>query len=88
MKVIDFVVRSDAKREDLLKEERVLSSAIEDVSNPNAVVLAFRKVEHDRLVGRMEEARRIATRRSGARGMKARKVLIGLEEEVGRSEQR
>jgi hypothetical protein len=87
-KVLDYVVKSDRKRENLLAEERALSTAIEDVQRSTSSVLAYRKICHERLERRTEEARKIATRRSGARGMKARKILNGLEAEVKQSEER
>jgi ATP-binding cassette subfamily F protein 3 len=45
-------------------------------------------VLHERLLRKLDEARLIATRRSGARGLKARKLLIATEEEVKISEER
>ena len=80
--MLQHVVRSDKKREILLAEERTLSVAIEHAQVPTNAVLAYRKVSHERLERRTHEARQIALRRSGARGMKARKTLIALEEEV------
>lgn len=80
--VLDYVVRSDRKREILLAEERELSTAIDTFQKPTAAVLAYRKVSHERLERRAQEARQIALRRSGARGMKARKTLIALEDEL------
>lgn len=84
-KVVDYVVRSDRDRERLLGEERILSSAIDNAQNPAAAVFAYRRVSHQRLERRTQEARQIATRRSGARGIKARKALIELEEGVKKS---
>ena len=78
--VLDYVVKSDRKRERLLHEERTLSSAIENISE------AYRQISHDRLEQQTHEARQIAARRSGARGMKARKVLIQLEDELKQSQ--
>jgi hypothetical protein len=88
LNVLQHVVRSDRKRERLLHEERVLSSAIENVQEPTAAVVAYRKVCHERLEQRTHEARQIALRRSGARGAKARKTLIQLEAELKESEEK
>jgi hypothetical protein len=88
LNVLQHVVRSDRKRERLLHEERVLSSAIENVKEPTAAVVAYRKVCHERLEQRTHEARQIALRRSGARGAKARKTLIQLEAELKESEEK
>lgn len=84
-KVVDYVVRSDRERERFLAEEQVLSSAVDNAQNPTAAVFAYRRISHQRLERRTREARQIATRRSGARGIKARKTLNDLEEAVERS---
>lgn len=86
--VLQHVIKSDRKRERLLHEERILSSAIENVKEPTAAVSAYRKVCHERLEQRTHEARQIAVRRSGARGAKARKTLIQLEAELKESEEK
>ena len=86
--VLQHVIKSDRRRERLLHEERVLSSAIENVKEPTAGVLAYRKVCHERLEQRAHEARQIVLRRSGARGAKARKTLLQLEAELKESEER
>jgi hypothetical protein len=86
--VLQHVIKSDRKRERLLLEERILSSAIDNVKEPTAAVLAYRKVCHQRLEQRTHEARQIALRRSGARGAKARKILIQLEAELKESEEK
>ena len=86
--VLQHVVQSDKKREQLLREERTLSAAIERTKDPTAAVLAYRQVCHERLDARTFEARRINLRRSGARGAQSRKVLLALEAEVKGSEER
>ena len=86
MTVLQHVLKSDRKRERLLYEERVLSSAVENVKEPTAAVHAYRRVCHQRLERRTHEARQIALRRSGARGAKARKTLLQLEAELKESE--
>jgi len=50
------------------------------------VVHAIRKLNHERLLRKHDEMAKIAARRSGARGAKARKELITTEEEVAASE--
>ena len=84
--VLQYVVRSDKKRERLLHEERILSTAVDNSNDPMAAVQAYRKVRHERLKQRTDEARQLALRRSGARGAKARKTLIQLEAELKESE--
>jgi hypothetical protein len=85
--VLQHVLRSDQKRERLLREARQLSAAFEDTSNPLAAVSAYRKISHGRLEDEVAAARQIAIRRSGARGAQSRKVLIKLEEALALSEQ-
>ena len=84
--VLQHVVKSDRRRERLLHEERTLSPAIEDAKDPTAAVRAYRRIYLERLEHRMHEARQIALRRSGARGAKARKTVVQLEEELKESE--
>lgn len=86
--VLDHVVKSDKTRERLLHEERILSAALENTKEPNAIVQAYRIVCHERLKNRTHVARQIQLRRSGARGAKARKTLLQLEEELEKSETR
>ena len=81
------MVNSDKHRERLLHEERILSMAIENTKDPTAAVHAYRKVCHERLERRVHEARQIELRRSGARGAKARKILLQLEAELKQSEE-
>lgn len=57
-------------------------------SDPMAPVKAYRQVGHERLSRTVEEARQIAARRSGARGLKARKQLIEAEENLAASQLR
>lgn len=84
--VLDYVVRSNRKRGILLREAEVLSCALEIGSDPLAAVRAYREVSHWRLERKVENARQVAERRSGARGKDARKVLLRLEEELVVSE--
>jgi ABC-type dipeptide/oligopeptide/nickel transport system ATPase subunit len=86
--VLQHVLRSDQKRERLLREARQLSAAFEDASNPLAAVGAYRRVSHERLEDEVAAARQIAIRRSGARGARSRQVLIKLEEALVVSEGR
>ena len=86
--VLQHVVKSDRKRERLLYEEKTLSSAIENVREPTAAVHAYRRICHQRLEQQTYEARQIVLRRSGARGARARKILLDLEAEVKQSEER
>lgn len=74
--VLQHIVRSDRLRERYTREAKLLDDAIEDLTDPVALVRAFRTVSHDRLALQLKEAHRIAERRSGARGKLARKELI------------
>jgi ATP-binding cassette subfamily F protein 3 len=59
-----------------------LSTVLEDVNNPMSSVRIFRQLKHERLDRTLTEMRLIAARRSGARGLKARKAVIALEAKV------
>lgn len=84
--VLQYVIKSDRKRERLLHEERILSAGLENDRNPTAIIQAHRRIYHERLERRTHEARQTQLRRSGARGADARKVLLKLEEELKESE--
>jgi ATP-binding cassette subfamily F protein 3 len=78
--VLQHVVRSDRVRERYTREAKILSDAIDSVSDAMAPVRAYRRIQAERLALRLKEAHRIAERRSGARGKLARKELLKLEE--------
>lgn len=86
--VLEHVVRSDAIRENLVREADVLSKAVESQGDSTAPVGAYRQIGHQRLEKRVEEWRLIAMRRSGARGKDARKELIVMEERFAESLER
>lgn len=83
--VLEHVVQSDATRELLLKEAHILSAGLENQKDVAAAVRAFRQVSHWRLEKKLEESNMIATRRSGARGWKARGELVKMEEALEQS---
>lgn len=83
--VLQHVIQSDKKRERLLREERLLSAALENIRDPTSIVDAYRSVQHERLEDRVLQARQIQLRRSGARGAQARKTLLKLEAELKES---
>ena len=58
----------------------VLSEAIENTEDPLGPIRAYRQLQRDASQKKYEEANMIATRRSGARGLKARKDLVAAEE--------
>ena len=74
--------------DNMLMEEVVLAKALDHTHDEIATVRAYREVKHARLERAVEEARVVAKRRSGVRGLKARKALIGLEEELVISRER
>jgi ATP-binding cassette subfamily F protein 3 len=86
--VLEHVIRSDQAREKLVKEGSVLAAGVEHQADPLAAVRAYRQISHARLEKNLEESNLIATRRSGARGKKAREELIKMEEEFEQSKAR
>lgn len=64
----------------------MLTVALDATADPAATVRARRRLAHERLERKLEEARRIAELRSGARGKDARAELIRVEKEVAESE--
>ena len=64
----------------------VLYNALESSAEPAAVVRILRAIKHEQRLLKLEEARKDAMLRSGTRGMKARKELKLLEEQVAAAE--
>jgi ATP-binding cassette subfamily F protein 3 len=58
---------------------------LENIADPTAAVKTVRKLKHERRIRELEDAKKLATYRSGARGLKARKELRQLEEELAAS---
>ena len=86
--VLKHVTHSDAKREKLLNETQKLVAVIETKdASPSSVSKAVREVQLEHCEQEMKEAQLVAARRSGARGAKARQVLIEKEEAVERAKQ-
>lgn len=83
--VLEHVVQSDTLREKRLREAHRLSEALNNTSDPLALVTVFRELTLDRLQEEGSEARLAATTTSGVRGAKARKRLQRLEEKVAES---
>ncbi|KAF2670340.1 ABC transporter ATP-binding protein uup-1 [Microthyrium microscopicum] len=87
--VLQHVVRSDAVRELYLKEEKVLSDAIDSQeTDSTSIPRAYRTISHQRLQRKWDEGNSYAERRSGARGKNARKALLIVEEELKMSQER
>ncbi|KAF2398889.1 ABC transporter ATP-binding protein uup-1 [Trichodelitschia bisporula] len=86
--VLEHVMRSNKARDRYLREASILSAALDQQNDPAAPVRAYRQLSHERLEQKLRESQLIATRRSGARGAKARKVLIAVEEEFAASQER
>ena len=99
--VLEHVVHSDKRRQRALREAKremlssciseqplnvaaVLSQALES-THPLAIVRTVRKLQHEYLERKLAEVKEIASRRSGARGAKARKELIAAEGKVAES---
>lgn len=85
---LQHVIRADKKRERLLREEKLLSATIENTADTTSLVQAYRKVAFERVEQQTHEARQIALRRSGARGAKAKKILLQREGELAEAEKR
>ena len=87
--VLQHVIRSDAKREKTLKESRKLATVLEGKNfSPDAISQVVREVQLEHCEQDLKEAQLIAARRSGARGAKARQVLIENEKAVKSAKQR
>ncbi|CCX07847.1 Similar to ATP-binding cassette sub-family F member 3; acc. no. Q66H39 [Pyronema omphalodes CBS 100304] len=79
--VVEYVVRSDKEREKAMRESELLTTALES-SDPLAACRAMRNLKFQRQLEELEDRKKKAARRSGAKGWNARKELRKIEEEV------
>ncbi|TFK66153.1 P-loop containing nucleoside triphosphate hydrolase protein [Pluteus cervinus] len=86
MTPVEYVVKSDRIRERALKESEVLRNALEHADDPVVVIKVARTLKFERKKEELEEAKKTAMLRSGARGMKARKELKDLEDQIEQEE--
>ncbi|KAG9623357.1 ABC transporter ATP-binding protein uup-1, partial [Aureobasidium melanogenum] len=80
--VLEHVLRSDKQRERRLNEASRLSTAMDNVDDPTAMLKVYRKLTRERLEHDVAKARHRASKTSGVRGLGARKELTKLEEEL------
>jgi ATP-binding cassette subfamily F protein 3 len=80
--VLEHVLRSDKKRERFLYEASRLSTAMDNVEDPAALLKVYRQLKRERLQRGVDEAKQRAAKTSGVRGSGARKALTALEEEL------
>ncbi|KDQ06596.1 hypothetical protein BOTBODRAFT_246354 [Botryobasidium botryosum FD-172 SS1] len=85
--VTERVVKSDRRREKATSEYQLLTKAFESTS-PTALVEAVALINLSRSQYELEEAKKIALRRSGARGAEARKQLLKAEAAFAENERR
>lgn len=77
--VLQHVITSDMRRERALREERLLSGALEDLTDSARTAKVVRQLQYEQAKRDLAEAQLVAARRSGARGSKARQALIAKE---------
>ncbi|KAK1234393.1 hypothetical protein PQX77_002404, partial [Marasmius sp. AFHP31] len=80
--VLDYVVKSDKVRTEALRRQEMLRNAIDDHHDTTAASRAVRTLKHEDRLKQLEDAKKTAQLRSGARGLKARKELKALEIQV------
>lgn len=86
--VLEYVTRSDAKRERALRTLDRLSKAIEENHDAEQSCAMVRQIQLENAKDEEKEADLTAARRSGARGAKARQVLVEKEEAVKKAQER
>lgn len=87
--VLEHVTCSDMQREKFLKQAQRLAGVIEDKNaDPKLISKTVRQVELEHVEEQLKEAQLVAARRSGARGARARQVLIEKEEAFEIAKQR
>lgn len=80
--VLQHVIESDRYRSNLLQEIGLLTGAPGKSDDASSHVRRYRQLKYDRLSKELLEVQNNAHRRSGARGLQARKDLIAFEKEV------
>ena len=86
--VLDYVTHSDAKRERAVRKVSRLAKVMEDTADADLASATVRQLQLEAAEEEEKEADLIATRRSGARGAKARQVLLEKEASVAEAKQR
>lgn len=85
--VLEHVASSDRRRQRLLRDLTLLSDALQDdASDPTKISTIYRKLKLEEAQRSLQEAQLLAQHRSGARGSKARQVLLQQEESVQAAE--
>jgi ATP-binding cassette, subfamily F, member 3 len=88
-KVLEYVTRSDSKREKALIRLQTLASVIESKdAAPSTISNVVRKLKLENAEADLKEAQLIHAQRSGARGARAREDLLVKEEAVEKAKQR
>ncbi|CAG8471050.1 5449_t:CDS:2, partial [Ambispora leptoticha] len=80
--VIDIVIRADKERTRLLNEKEILQFAVEKQNEQSVIENAVKRVRMERLQRKLELAEQIAIKRSGRRGIEARKELLEAEAKI------
>ncbi|KAJ3078052.1 hypothetical protein HK102_004768, partial [Quaeritorhiza haematococci] len=83
--VVDIVLSADWKSVRCRQEAEILQKALED-GTPSRISTALYRVQHQRLLDELDDARKIAIKRSGARGADARNKLNEVEDRLRRFE--
>jgi ATP-binding cassette, subfamily F, member 3 len=88
-KVLEYVTRSDLKREKALIRLESLASVVENKdAAPSMISSVVRKLKLENAEADLKEAQLIHAQRSGARGARAREDLLAKEEAVEKAKQR
>jgi ATPase subunit of ABC transporter with duplicated ATPase domains len=89
LSVLDFVTKSDVKRERAQRDLSRLTAVLEDsTTSAEGISNVVRHLQLEILEDDKKEAQLTAARRSGARGAKARQQLIATEEAVAKARER
>lgn len=78
--VLENVVANDRLRQRLLDDAASLSAVLQNTqADPSKIVTVHRRLQMEQAERNLEEARLVAQHRSGARGSKARQILLQAE---------
>lgn len=84
--VIEHVASSDKLRQRIVEESASLSGALQDGDAPK-IIHTYRTLRLNQAKRDLDTAQLVAQHRSGARGAKARQLLLSKEAAVGEAEQ-
>ncbi|KAI9733666.1 MAG: hypothetical protein M1834_003268 [Cirrosporium novae-zelandiae] len=80
--VLEYVVRSNKRRQSILREADLLSSALDNTKDSLAAIKVLRQLNYEQSQRDLFQRQQADSQRTGARGLRARQTLRKMEEQV------